>query len=128
MAPEDTAPQSFAEVNARLAQIAEEVKDKDLPLEKSLDLYEEAVSLSNVAISLVQKPDLSQDEEELLETMRADRSSSEGSGDLGASEKDAGVSSVSEGDEGSGASGADVEQGAPGADVAEANEEGPHGT
>lgn len=63
-------PRSFAEVNERLEQIAEEVKDKELSLEKSLDLYEEAVRLSNSALELVHKPDLSPDEAATLKAVR----------------------------------------------------------
>ena len=63
-------PTTFAEVNERLARIADEVHDKDLSLEKSLDLYEEAVRLSNDALLLVQKPIFSPEESATLSELR----------------------------------------------------------
>ena len=48
---------SFSEVRARLDQIVTEVRKKDLSLEKSLDLYEEAIKLGNRAAELVDKPE-----------------------------------------------------------------------
>ncbi|MGN0035461.1 MAG: exodeoxyribonuclease VII small subunit [Coriobacteriales bacterium] len=118
---EQTEPTSFAEVNSRLEQIAEQVKDKDLSLEKSLDLYEEAVRLSSVAVSLVQKPDLSADEEALLETMKADRlAQSRDASDLGdrPSGQDASDPAVTE-------QTADVDESESGSSVSEAG--GPNG-
>ena len=38
---------SFSEVRARLDEIVTEVRKRDLSLEKSLDLYEEAIKLGN---------------------------------------------------------------------------------
>lgn len=55
---------TFSEVRARLDEIVSEVRKKDLSLEKSLDLYEEAIKLGNRAAELVDKPDFS--DEELL--------------------------------------------------------------
>ena len=53
---------SFSEVRARLDQIVTEVRKKDLSLEKSLDLYEEAIKLGNRAAELVDKPEFSDEE------------------------------------------------------------------
>ncbi|HEB12534.1 MAG TPA: exodeoxyribonuclease VII small subunit [Actinobacteria bacterium] len=39
---------SFDEALSRLEEIVEEVKKKDVPLDKSLDLLEEGVKLANV--------------------------------------------------------------------------------
>lgn len=55
---------TFSEVRARLDEIVSEVRKKDTSLEKSLDLYEEAIKLGNKAAELVDKPDFS--DEELL--------------------------------------------------------------
>ena len=38
---------TFAQARERLESIVSQVKDKDLPLEQSLDLFEEAVRLGN---------------------------------------------------------------------------------
>lgn len=53
---------TFTEVRARLDQIVAEVRKKDLSLEKSLDLYEEAIALGNRCAELVDKPDFSPEE------------------------------------------------------------------
>lgn len=52
-----TVPQTFDAVNSRLEEIASAVRDKDLSLEKSIDLFEEAVRLSNAALDLITVPD-----------------------------------------------------------------------
>lgn len=53
---------SFGEVRKRLDEIVVQVRDKDLSLEKSLDLYEEAIRLGNVCAELVDKADYSEEE------------------------------------------------------------------
>lgn len=53
---------SYSEVRARLDEIVTEVRKKDLSLEKSLDLYEEAIKLGNRAAELVDKPEFSAEE------------------------------------------------------------------
>lgn len=53
---------TFGEVRARLDEIVSEVRKKDLSLEKSLDLYEEAIKLGNRCAELVDKPDYSDEE------------------------------------------------------------------
>lgn len=57
---------TFSEVRGRLDQILAEVRKKDLSLEKSLDLYEEAITLGNRCAELVDKPDFSPEELEAL--------------------------------------------------------------
>lgn len=59
---------SFSEVRARLDEIVTEVRKKDLSLEKSLDLYEEAIKLGNRAAELVDKPEFSEEELEAAMT------------------------------------------------------------
>lgn len=49
--------ESFTELRARLDEIVVEVRDKDLPLEKSLDLYEEAIKLGNRCAELIDMPE-----------------------------------------------------------------------
>lgn len=53
---------TFGELRARLDEIVVEVRDKDLSLEKSLDLYEEAIKLGNRCAELVDKPDYTAEE------------------------------------------------------------------
>ena len=43
----------FEQVSGRLDEILKEVKRKDLPLESSLKLYEEAVALGSKAVDLI---------------------------------------------------------------------------
>ncbi len=54
--------QTFGEVRARLDEIVVAVRDKNLSLEKSLDLYEEAIELGNRCAELVDRPDYTADE------------------------------------------------------------------
>ena len=65
---------TFGEVRARLDEIVSEVRKKDLSLEKSLDLYEEAIKLGNRCAELVDKPDYSDEEaraaQEILSAIR----------------------------------------------------------
>lgn len=61
----DSPYETFGEVRARLDEIVSEVRKKDLSLEKSLDLYEEAIKLGNRCAELVDKPDFTEEEAEL---------------------------------------------------------------
>lgn len=54
--------ETFGELRARLDEIVVEVRDKDLSLEKSLDLYEEAIKIGNRCAELVDKPDYTDEE------------------------------------------------------------------
>lgn len=71
---------TFAEARSRLDQIVAEVRKKDVSLEKSLDLYEEAITLSNRCAELVDKPDFSPEELEAL-AVRADEEQDAESGE-----------------------------------------------
>lgn len=55
-------PRNFTEVRSRLEQIVTDVRSRDLSLEKSLDLYEEAIRLGNLCSDLVDKTDFSAEE------------------------------------------------------------------
>ena len=46
---------TFAQARERLESIVSQVKDKDLPLEQSLDLFEEAVRLGNRCSELIEE-------------------------------------------------------------------------
>ncbi len=53
---------TFGEARARLDEIVAEVRSKDVSLERSLDLYEEAIRLGNRCAELADKPDYTPDE------------------------------------------------------------------
>lgn len=89
---------SFTDIKARLEQIITSVKDKEVSLENSLDLFDEAIKLGSRAVDMVDAVDL--DDSELLATDADDlphkntsttdaENSGENSGKNGASETDA---------------------------------------
>ena len=45
--------QTFAQITERLDQIVIQVRKKDVPLETSLDLFEEAIALGSKAVDFV---------------------------------------------------------------------------
>ena len=53
---------SYTSAKAQLDDIAERVKSKDLPLEKALDLYEEAIRIGNTCADLLDVSELTVDE------------------------------------------------------------------
>ena len=67
MAKNDAAPKSFDEITDRLGEIVEQVRDKDTSLERSLDLFDEAIALGSAAVELVDSVDFSEEELASLE-------------------------------------------------------------
>jgi exodeoxyribonuclease VII small subunit len=57
---------SYARVRERLEEIVVQVKSKDVPLEKSLDLYEEALRLGGICAEMIDRTDFSAEELESL--------------------------------------------------------------
>ena len=53
---------SFSRTRKRLEEIVTQIKAKDVPLEKSLDLYEEALRLGGMCAELIDRTDFSSDE------------------------------------------------------------------
>jgi len=53
---------SFNKTRERLEEIVTQIKAKDLPLEKSLDLYEEALRLGSECAEMIDRTDFSVDE------------------------------------------------------------------
>ena len=53
---------SYGRLRDRLEEIVEQVRSKDVPLEKSLDLYEEALRLGSLAAEMIDHTDFSQSE------------------------------------------------------------------
>ena len=72
--------QTFGDIAERLDVIVSEVRDKDVSLERSLDLFDEAIALGSKAVSLVDTTDFSPEEEARLGELR-------GSGDAAGTEK-----------------------------------------
>lgn len=58
--PEDKS--SYLRVKSHLDDIAAQIRQKDLPLEKALDLYEEAIRLGNSCADLIDTTDFSLEE------------------------------------------------------------------
>lgn len=85
---------SFTDIKARLEQIITSVKDKEVSLENSLDLFDEAIKLGSRAVDMVDAVDL--DDSELVATdadalphKNPTTTDAENSGENGASEADA---------------------------------------
>ncbi|MDR3036959.1 MAG: exodeoxyribonuclease VII small subunit [Coriobacteriales bacterium] len=53
---------SYARTRGRLEEIVAQVKAKDVPLEKSLDLYEEALRLGSTCAEMIDRTDFSAEE------------------------------------------------------------------
>ena len=53
---------SFSKTRERLEEIVTQIKAKDLPLEKSLDLYEEALRLGSECAEMIDRTDFSLEE------------------------------------------------------------------
>jgi exodeoxyribonuclease VII small subunit len=67
---------SYARTRERLEEIVTQVKAKDMSLERSLDLYEEALRLGNVCAEMIDRTDFSAEE---LEGVRvADEAGADG--------------------------------------------------
>ncbi len=80
--------QTFSEITGRLDDIVMAVRDKDVSLERSLDLFDEAIALGSKAVDMVDATDFSPEEEAKLEQEKAEEAKA-GEGETGASaEKD----------------------------------------
>lgn len=58
---------SFEDITARLDEIIATVRSKDTSLERSLDLFDEAIKLGSKAVELVDSFDMSPTEAAMLE-------------------------------------------------------------
>lgn len=63
----ETTRNSFEDITTRMDEIISAVRSKDTSLERSLDLFDEAISLGSHAVELVDSFDLSPSEAEQLE-------------------------------------------------------------
>ena len=67
--------QTFGQITDRLDDIVAQVRDKDVSLERSLDLFDEAIALGSKAVSLVDTTDFSPEEEARLAESQSNASS-----------------------------------------------------
>ncbi|WP_342995401.1 exodeoxyribonuclease VII small subunit [Parolsenella catena] len=65
-APDTSGYERFSDVTARLDEIIADVRKKDTSLERSLDLFDEAIALGTRAVDLVDKAAFSPEERERL--------------------------------------------------------------
>lgn len=65
--PDVSAYQSFDQITERLDEIVGQVRDKDTSLERSLDLFDEAIALGSKAVDLVDTTEFTPAELEKLE-------------------------------------------------------------
>lgn len=65
-APDTSGYERFSDVTARLDEIIGAVRDKNTSLERSLDLFDEAIALGTKAVDLVDKAAFSPEERERL--------------------------------------------------------------
>lgn len=79
--------QTFSDITGRLDDIVGQVRDKDISLERSLDLFDEAIALGSKAVSLVDATDFSPEEEARL----ADAPEAAGEGAAAAADESAGA-------------------------------------
>jgi len=71
--PDTSAYQTFDQITSRLDEIIVQVRDKDTSLERSLDLFDEAIALGSKAVDLVDTTEFTPEEEaRLKEAEQAD--------------------------------------------------------
>ena len=64
--PNTAAYKTFDDITGRLDEIVQQVRDKDVSLEHSLDLFDEAIALGSKAVDMVDATDFSPEEEARL--------------------------------------------------------------
>lgn len=92
--PDTSGYERFSDVTARLDEIIADVRNKDTSLERSLDLFDEAIALGTRAVDLVDKAAFSPEERERL----AEPVSPEQDAEDGESSDDSGSSDASDSD------------------------------
>lgn len=65
--PDTSRYQTFGDITGSLDDIVAQVRDKDVSLERSLDLFDEAIALGSKAVDLVDATDFSPEEEAKLD-------------------------------------------------------------
>ncbi len=92
--PDTSGYERFSDVTARLDEIIADVRNKDTSLERSLDLFDEAIAVGTRAVDLVDKAAFSPEERERL----AEPVSSEQGAEAGESSDDSESSDASDSD------------------------------
>lgn len=81
MAKIDTSEyQSFDQITARLDSIVDQVRDKNVSLEHSLDLFDEAIALGSKAVNMVDTTEFTPEEEERLVQAQATGNTTDATG------------------------------------------------
>jgi len=90
MAKIDTSEyQSFGQITARLDSIVDQVRDKNVSLEHSLDLFDEAIALGSKAVNMVDTTEFTPEEEERLIQAQAAGDAGGGGGSAAATDEQA---------------------------------------
>ena len=71
---------SYGRIRERLEEIVVQIRSKDVPLEKSLDLYEEALRLGGIAAEMIDKTDFTEDEIAAVDALYEDGPAGSGDG------------------------------------------------
>ncbi len=72
---------SFDEITGRLDEIVGVVRDKNTSLERSLDLFDEAIKLGSAAVDMVDSVDFTEAEAAALEARAEEDAAGEGDAD-----------------------------------------------
>jgi exonuclease VII small subunit len=89
MAKPDTSKyQTFDQISGRLDDIVDAVRDKDVSLERSLDLFDEAIALGSKAVELVDATDFTPEEEARLVQAASEKDAAESGADASAADAD----------------------------------------
>lgn len=70
--PDISAYKTFDQITGRLDEIITQVRNKETSLERSLDLFDEAIALGSAAVDLVDTTDFTPEEERLLAEAEAE--------------------------------------------------------
>jgi len=70
--PDTSSYKTFGQITDRLDQIVDAVRDKDTSLERSLDLFDEAIALGSKAVGLVDSTEFTPEERSQLEAKAAE--------------------------------------------------------
>ncbi len=90
MAKIDTSEyQSFDQITARLDSIVDQVRDKNVSLEHSLDLFDEAIALGSKAVNMVDTTEFTPEEEERLVQAQAAGGAADATGAAAATDEQA---------------------------------------
>ena len=88
--PDTSGYERFSDVTARLDEIIADVRNKDTSLERSLDLFDEAIALGTRAVDLVDKAAFSHEERErLAEPVSSEQGAEDGESSVDSESSDA---------------------------------------